>query len=201
MKPVPRGTSAVRRTAPRGPAPRRPASPRYPNWLLVAGVSVALAGGLLLLWNFGYLPQPGRLWPLPVIVAGLAALYMAWPRGHSDRWIIPGMILALGGCVALLMNTVLSGQSLARIWPAFMLVTGLSLVPFGYRKRGAARTAIVVPALFISALALFFLAFSLRPESGGLVSFVRQWWPIMLVILGLALVVSYFGARRPRSKV
>jgi hypothetical protein len=177
------------------------ASPRYPNWLLVAGVGVVLVGGLLLLWNFGYLPQPGRLWPVPVILAGLVSLYMAWPRGRSDRWIIPGMVLTLGGCVVLLMNTVLSDQSLTRIWPAFMLVTGLSLIPFGYRKRGSARTAIVIPAIFISCLALLFLPFSLRREEGGLVSFVRQLWPMVFVILGIALIVSFFSARRPRSKV
>ncbi len=57
----------------------------------------SLSGGVLLLWNFGYLPQPGQLWPVPVILVGLVFLYMAWPRGQSDRWIIPGMVLTLGG--------------------------------------------------------------------------------------------------------
>jgi len=175
--------------------------PRYPNKLLVIGVAVLLAGGLLLLWNLGYLPQPGGLWPVPVIVAGLVLLYMAWPRERSDRWIIPGMVLTLGGGVVLLMNTVLSGQSLARIWPAFMLVTGLSLVPYAYRKRGGARTAIVIPAIFISCLALLFLSFSLRRPGGSLVALVRRWWPMVLVIIGIALLVSFFSVRRPRNKV
>jgi hypothetical protein len=190
-------TSTPRRPASRGRTP----SPRYPNKLLVAGVAVLLAGGLLLLWNLGYLPEPGGLWPVPVILAGLVFLYMAWPQGRSDRWIIPGMVLTLGGCVFLLMNTVLSGQSIARIWPAFMLVTGLSLVPYGYSKRGGARTALVIPGIFISCLAILFLIFSLRRPGGSLVPFVRQWWPLVLVILGLALVVSFFSGRRPRSKV
>ncbi len=182
--------------------PGRPrASPRYPNKLLVAGVAVFLAGGLLLLWNLGYLPQPGKLWPVPVILAGLVFLYLAWPRRKSDHWIIPGMILTLGGCVVLLMNTVLSGQSIARIWPVFMLVTGLSLIPYGYRKRGGARTAVVIPAIFISCLALLFLPFSLRGPGGGLVALVRLWWPLVLVILGIALLVSFFSSRRPTSKV
>jgi peptidoglycan/LPS O-acetylase OafA/YrhL len=117
--------------------------PRYPNKLLVAGVAVVVVGGVLLLWNLGYLPQPGRLWPVPVIIVGLLFLYMAWPQRRSDRWIIPGMVLTLGGVVFLLVNTVLSEQSLARIWPAFMVVTGVSLVPYGFRKKGSARTAIV----------------------------------------------------------
>jgi hypothetical protein len=174
---------------------------RYPNKLLVAGVTVALAGGVLMLWNFGYLPQPGRLWPVPVILVGLFFLYMAWPRRKSDRWIIPGMVLTLGGIVFLLMNTVLAAQSLARIWPAFMLVTGLSLVPYGFRRKGSARTAVVVPGLFISLLAILFFPFSLHHADGGFGQFVRQWWPMILVISGVLLIVSFFTVRRPSSKV
>jgi hypothetical protein len=175
--------------------------PRYPNKLLVAGVFTAIAGSLLLLWNFGYLPQPGRLWPVGLIILGLVFLYLAWPRGRSDRWLIPGMILTLGGIVILLMNTVLASQNIARIWPAFMLVTGLSLVPYGFRRRGGARTAIVIPALFISCLSLVFLPFSLHHTDGGFAAFVRQWWPAIFVILGLLLIGSFFTMRRPSSKV
>jgi len=180
---------------------KKRAAPRYPNKLLVAGVFVAIAGGLLLLWNFNYLPQPGRLWPVGFIVLGLVFLYLAWPRGRSDRWLIPGMICTLGGITMLLMNTVLASQNIARIWPAFMLVTGISLVPYGFRRRGAARTAIVIPALFISCLSLVFFPFSLHHTEGGFAAFVRQWWPMIFVILGLLLIASFFTMRRPSSKV
>ncbi len=177
------------------------AGSRYPNKLLVGGVATVLAGSLLLLWNFGYLPQLGGLWPVTLILAGLVCLYMAWPLGRSDRWIFPGMILTLGGVVFLLMNTVLRAQQLSRIWPAFMLITGLSLVPYGLRKRGSARIAIFVPALFISCLAMLFFRFSLRGPEGGFAAFVHQWWPMILVMLGLALIVSFFVSRRPSSRV
>jgi hypothetical protein len=169
--------------------------------LLVTGVVVALAGSVLMLWKLGYLPQLGTLWPVAVILAGLVFLYLAWPRRRSDRWIIPGMVLTLGGVVLLLMNTVLRPQELARIWPAFMLVTGVSLVPYGLRKKGSARTAIIVPGLFISLLALLFFPFSLHHSEGGFAAFVRQWWPMILVILGAVLIVSFFSTRRPNSKV
>lgn len=176
-------------------------SSRYPNLLLVTGVVIGLAGSLLMLWNLGYLPQASLLWPVAFILTGLVFLYLAWPRRKSDRWIIPGMVFTLGGIVFLLMNTVLRGQELARIWPVFMLVTGISLIPYGLRRRGSARTAIVIPGLFISALALLFLPFSLNGTGGELSSFVRQWWPLVLVVLGVGLIVSFFSTRRPNKKV
>ena len=179
---------------------RRP-PPRYPNKFLIAGVAVLLLGGVLLLWNFGYLPQLATLWPVLCILTGLVFLYLAWPRRHSDQWIIPGMLLTLGGVVMLLENTVLSATSLGKIWPAFMLVTGLSLIPYGYRKRGSARIAIVIPGVFICCLSLVFFAFSLRRPDGGIVVFVQLWWPMILVGLGIALIVSFFSTRRPTNKV
>lgn len=183
------------------PRVRRPERPRYPNLFLVIGVAALLVGGVLLLWNLGYLPQPGRLWPIPFVLVGLVFLYLAWPRKHSDNWIIPGMVLTLGGLVVLLATTVLPPGSLARIWPVFMLITALSLVPFGLRKRAAARTAILVPAIFFFFLGLVFLPFSLHHEDGGLVAFVRQWWPMILVVLGITLIISFFSTRRPSNKV
>ncbi len=177
---------------------KRP-KPRYPNKLLVAGVAILVAGGVLLLWNLGYLPQLGKLWPVPVMFGGLFLLYLAYPRGGSEKWIIPGMVLSFGGLVMLLLNTVLKEESLGRIWPSFMLITGLSLIPYAYKKHGAARTAIIIPAIFIAAMAIVFFPFSLHP--GGFKAFVLQWWPLIPVILGIALVVSFFSTRRPNSKV
>jgi len=183
------------------PRSRPAVRPRYPNLFLVIGVAALLIGGVLLLWNLGYLPQPGRLWPIPFVLVGLVFLYLAWPRKHSDNWIIPGMVLTLGGLVLLLATTVLPPGSLARIWPVFMLITALSLVPFGLRKRAAARTAVLVPAIFFFFLGLAFLPFSLHHEDGGLVAFVRQWWPMILVVLGITLIVSFFSTRTPSNRV
>jgi hypothetical protein len=80
-------------------------------------------------------------------------------------------------------------------------VTGMSLIPYGLQKHGSARTAIVVPGVFISCLALLFIPFSLRRAGGGFMAFVQQWWPMMLIIVGLALIISFFATRRPSNKV
>jgi hypothetical protein len=176
-------------------------TPLYANTLLILGVAILVTGGVLLLWNLGYLPSLGHLWPLPFTLAGLFMLYLAYVRGRSVRFIIPGMIFSLGGLFFLLMNTVLKDKGMARIWPAFMLITGLSLVPYGFKKKEAARAAIIIPAAFISALSLAFFPFSLGRTGIGFLEFVQQWWPLILIVLGLTLIVSFFSTRRPSSKV
>jgi hypothetical protein len=175
--------------------------PLYPNKLLVLGAAILIAGGILLLWNLGYLPQLGHLWPLPFMIVGMFMLYRAYLRGGSTRYIIPGMIFSLGGLFFLLVYTVLQGKSMEKVWPFFMLITGLSLIPYGYKKRGAARTTVIIPAIFIAVLSLMFLPFSLGTAGVSFLDFVRHWWPLILIVLGLALIVSFFSSRKPSNKI
>jgi hypothetical protein len=172
-----------------------------PHTFFAFGLFVLVAGGVLLLWTLGFLTLLNALWPLPVMLAGMVLLYLSYLRGKSVRYIIPGMVMTLGGLFFLLDLTVMRGRSLERFWPAFVLITGISLIPYGYRMRGAARTAIIIPALFITALGVLFFPFSLGTAGITFREFVRHWWPIALVALGIALIVSFFSARKPTNKV
>ena len=109
--------------------------PKFPNKYLILGVFVFIIGSLFLLWTLGVLPKYEGLWPLPVILIGLFLLYMVFFQHRRDIYIIFGMVLTLGGIFLLLINTVISEKNLIKIWPAFMLITGISLLPYGFRKK------------------------------------------------------------------
>jgi hypothetical protein len=174
---------------------RRPA--RYPNKLLVIGTLTAVVGIVLLLATLGPLSLPLGLWPVPVVAAGLAFLYLAYVRGRAARFVLPGVLLTLGGLFFLLVETVLGWEALGRAWPALMLITGLALAAWGARLRPRARTAIVVPGVFLAGLAVLLLPFSIQGRPGSLAAFVGRWWPLVLVVIGLVLVVSFYSTRKP----
>jgi hypothetical protein len=176
-------------------------APRYPNKLLVIGTAVLVAGGVLLMVTLGSFTLPASLWPLPVLAAGLVFLYLAYVRGRSSRYILMGMLLTLGGLFFLLVETVIGWEALERAWPAFMIITGLSLLAWGLRLKPKARTAIIVPGLFIAALGVLLFPFSLQRHPGSLAAFVGRWWPLVLVVIGLVLVASFFTTRKPNRKV
>lgn len=175
---------------------KRAAAPRYPNKYLVVGFAVFLLGGILLLWNLGYLPGLARLWPLGPLLVGLFLLYRVYLRGGRDRFLLPGTVLTLYGLQFLLLNTVFQAQRLALIWPSFMFVAGVSLVPFAMRRKGHARVALLVPALFLCLLAVLFFPFSLGRVGFGLGEFVGRWWPAILILAGLSLMAGFFVKKR-----
>ena len=109
----------------------------------------------------------------------------------------PGMLMALGGLYFLLGTTFMSWHSLVQIWPVFMAIAGVSIVPYAMMKRGSARAALLVPGIAIIVLAAVFLPFSLHLISLQFTHVVFMWWPILLIIVGIIFLLTYF-IRKPR---
>lgn len=166
------------------------------------GVLIFITGILFLLWTLGFLPRFEVLWPFPVIIIGLFLLYTVIFQGKRDIYIIFGMILTLGGFFILLVNTVISEKNLVKIWPAFMLITGISLIPYGVRKKKEKyRIAILIPAVTIILLSCIFFFFSLNITGLTFQQFVSIWWPVLIMILGIALILLFlFSKKSAKSK-
>lgn len=171
---------------------------RLPDKMLVFGFLFALSGALLLLHTTGFLTAYRALWPVLPFVLGTALLYFGFTHAGQDGYVFLGMFLALAGAVFLLMNTVLSTVGLARIWPLFMTVAGVSLFVYGHTKKDpASRTSLQIPAATIMVLSGVFLGFSLDIVETDFYRFVWNWWPVLLVVFGVALIIVHFGRRRP----
>ncbi|MBN1410786.1 MAG: hypothetical protein JW969_08065 [Spirochaetales bacterium] len=174
--------------------------PKFPNKILVIGVIFVLAGGSAMLWTLGLLPSLGDLWPLPLILLGMYILYSVFLRGKKDFYILPGMVLTLGGILFLLLNTVITEKNLSKIWPAFMLVTGLCLIPYALRKKARYRIAVLIPAISIIILSCIFLPFSLGIAPFSFTEFVLTWWPVLILVVGGFLIVYYSYSKQRRRK-
>jgi hypothetical protein len=169
-------------------------SPRFPNKLAIIGVFFILVGGVLLLWTAGYLHRFVSLWPLAPVILGLVLLYFRVFRSGPDYYVFIGTGLVLTGLLLMLVTIVVPVE-LSRIWPLFMTVIGVAFLAYGFRKQGASRVTFTVPGGAMTLLSLIFLPFSLELVSADFAAFVGVWWPVLLVIMGLALIVAHLGRR------
>jgi hypothetical protein len=176
--------------------------PRFPNKLLITGISLILSGSVFLLWTLDLFPEfllwLIALWPVPFVLAGLVMLYMVYLKGKSHQLLLPGMILLLGGVFFLLYNTVIPEKSFARIWPAFLTIAGLALLPYGLKSPKKARAGILISAATLAALSVMFFPFSLKLIEIDFLHFALRWWPGLIVITGIILIVSFLlNKKRP----
>ena len=165
---------------------------QFPNIHLILGILILLFGVLLLLWRLGLFPSMNTLWPIPVIILGLVFLYLAFLLGRSRRYIFPGMILTLAGLFFLLQEVVIPGHNMARIWPVFVLIIGLCVLPYGYKLKGNTRAIFIIPGYFLVGLSVIFFPFSMGWVEKGFTDFVLIWWPMLLLLIGSLLVASHF---------
>jgi hypothetical protein len=161
---------------------------RFPQKLLIFGILLIITGGVLLMQSLRYLTF-GELWPLPFLLIGLVLLYLVYFKGVSDQYILAGMALTLGGLFLFLLYTILPEKSLEKIWPAFMIIAGISLLPYAFRRKAKTRIGITISAIAIILLAILFFPFSLGIAGMKFSDFVLVWWPIVFIIIGLGLIL------------
>jgi hypothetical protein len=164
----------------------------FPARLLIIGTIFILGGSLLLLWTSASITYTELLWPLFLILPGLGFLYKAFVRNGTESHTIPGTFFTLLGIYFLLSNTVLPENELEKIWPIFMFITGISMLPYGIGKKRGIKVKILVPAGAIITMSLFFLPFTLKLLTIRFISFVTRWWPVLFIILGLIFLTIYY---------
>lgn len=159
---------------------------------LVGGLILTVAGLLLLVFPEHLLTTFAVWWPSALFVVGVLFLFQALFRGGSPGALFNGLLLTLTGVFILVLNTNLlpPGLTLKELWPVFMGIVGVSLIPYGARYRRTIRVTLVIPGLFLLFLMIVFLLFSLSVVQGSLTDFVGRWWPLILVFMGVSLITA-----------
>jgi hypothetical protein len=80
-------------------------------------------------------------------------------------------------------------------WPLLSVFSGIALVPAGWHRYGYLRVRYLVPSLAFIILGSFLLVFSLDLVSFSLVQFVRDWWPLLVLLWGLIFMLVSLGTK------
>jgi hypothetical protein len=83
--------------------------------------------------------------------------------------------------------------SFSRAWPLLSVFSGIALFPAGWRRYGSFRSRYVVPSIAFVALGSALLVFSLDLVSFSFAHFMKNWWPLLVVLAGLTLVLISLG--------
>jgi hypothetical protein len=83
----------------------------------------------------------------------------------------------------------------SRSWPLLSVFTGIALFPAGWYFYGRIRIRYIVPSLAFIILGSILLIFSLKLVSFSLAQFVKDWWPLLLLIWGLIFLLVSLGTK------
>ncbi|MDR3334932.1 MAG: hypothetical protein LBT13_08630 [Treponema sp.] len=84
----------------------------------------------------------------------------------------------------------------AQDWPLISVFSGLALFPAGWHRYGALRSHYVVPSLTFVILGSVLLVFSFKVIPFSFAQFMLNWWPLIVVLAGLILVLISLGTKK-----
>ena len=165
---------------------------------VIPGLLLMAAGAWLLAGTLGVrLPGLITLWPAVLIAFGLTFLIQFFATGRrSEGLVFTGVAGTLLGVFFLAFTLgPLAWSALGRWWPMFVVIAGLAFL-----AQWLARTAergLLITALMALAVGLTALALTLGLIRTDISEQVARWWPLVLILLGLALLGNYaLSARR-----
>lgn len=83
----------------------------------------------------------------------------------------------------------------SRAWPLLSVFVGLAFLPAGWHRYGSIRINYIVLSIAFVALGSVLMVFSLDLVGFSLTQFIRGWWPLLLLLAGLTLVLISLGTR------
>jgi hypothetical protein len=86
--------------------------------------------------------------------------------------------------------------SFSRAWPLLSVFSGIAIFPAGWRRYGSFRSQYVVPSIAFVVLGSVLLVFSLNLVSFSFAQFMKNWWPLLVVLAGLTLVLISLGTNK-----
>ena len=119
-----------------------------------------------------------------IIVGGVLFLYALLKRNEGG--IFPGTFLFLLGMIFLL-HQIDVIDPLSETWPLILIIIGVSFVMiFLVRPQD---WGVLIPGGILIILGLIFLLRNYRYISWGTVGDILQWWPLILIVLGVKFLI------------
>jgi hypothetical protein len=112
----------------------------------------------------------------------------------KSLYLFLGLFLFLTGLLFLLINSgiIPYPYTIRRLWPLTGIFCAIALLCSGLYRRKRLGVSYLVPSALLILLSLLFLLFSMHIISISFRQFAITWWPLCLVIPGIALVVLFF---------
>ncbi len=151
---------------------------------VVGGIMLILLGVLFLAREIA--PQYFNFWEWPFFIIGLGGVFLIWALlSGTGGLAVPGSILAGIGSILYYQNMTGDWQSWSYIWALIPGFVGIGVILSGIIDRNYREAFSGGLVLLLISTMLFFAfgsAFGLDPE-------ITQYWPLLLIGLGLVSLV------------
>ncbi|MDR0997584.1 MAG: hypothetical protein LBL70_00830 [Treponema sp.] len=129
------------------------------------------------------------------VILGSLFAFLAIRLNKRSVYLFFAAFFLLVGLFLFLFSLKILPVSFSQAWPLLSVFSGLALFPAGWRRFGGIHPVYVVPSIVFVILGSALLVFSLDLVSFSFRQFMLNWWPLLVVLAGLILVLVSLGTK------
>ena len=131
-----------------------------------------------------------------LIILGTSCAVFATRLNRRFVYMFVSALFLQAGLFFFLLTLRIIPVKLSQAWPLLSIFSGIALFPAGWQRYGAIKAVYIVPSIAFIVLGTILMIFALNIVSFSLAQFVRNWWPLLLMLAGLTLVLVSLGTKQ-----
>ena len=163
--------------------------------VFVTGLFFMVLGIAFLLGTMAGISRLSVLWSFLFVIIGALLAVFAIKLNKRSAYLFFASFFILIGSFLFLSALKIIPFSLKEGWPLLSVFAGLALLPAGWRHYRSVSYRYLIPAVAFVVLGCVLLFFSFKVAPFSFKRFIITWWPLVLVITGIVLVLVSLGSR------
>jgi hypothetical protein len=161
--------------------------------VFIIGFFLMFFGSAFLLGSLSEASRLSVLVSFFFVILGVGCAVLAIKLNKRSLYLFFAAFFLLVGLFLFLSALSIIPFSFSQAWPLLSVFSGIALFPAGWHRYGAFRSRYVVPSIAFAALGSVLMVFSLDLVSFSFAQFMKNWWPLLVVLAGLILVLISLG--------
>lgn len=170
--------------------------------MLALGIFCILAGAFLLIClvtdSFNGVEL---VTPLTILISGAVFLYVALAIKKNFWFTFLGISLLLNSFLVLICETGTIPWTLTQIWPVIVIICGICFIAASLIFNRKLPISVWVPSFVLMFLGVLFLLFSTDIITIPFRQIAAKWWPAIMILIGVGLIVLYWYLKSFNGKV
>ena len=134
-----------------------------------------------------------------IIAVGIGCAFAAIGLNRRPLYLFFAAFLLQAGLFFFLGATGVIPISFLRSWPLLSVFAGVAILPAGWQRYRKLRVSYIVLSISFIVLGCVLMFFSLDMVDFSFSQFVLGWWPLLILLAGLVLVLAALSSKRGGS--
>ena len=165
------------------------------RFVFIIGFFLMFLGSAFIIESLMNISRVSILVSFLLLILGIGCAAFAIQLNWRSVYLFFAALFLQAGLVLFLYTIHVIPVKLVNSWPLLSVFAGIALIPAGWHRYGVIKVSYIVPSVAFIIIGAALMIFALRLVPFSLVQFVINWWPLLVIVAGLALVLSSLATK------